>query len=1310
MSKPLQRLWEELPNVMLKDQWPLKNKLRQLQKRSRQGKLADKDYETLVERIHRSVQERELRLQSRPDIVYPENLPIIEFRSTITEAIQQHQVVIVAGETGSGKTTQLPKMCLEAGRGVAAKIGCTQPRRIAATSISRQIAKELNTEVGQTIGYKIRFSEQTSPHTLVQMMTDGILLMEIQQDRYLNAYDTIIIDEAHERSLNIDFLIGYLRQLLPKRPDLKVILSSANLDIPRFADAFNHAPIIEVSGRMYPVDVFYRPIDEDLEEEGEVTMEDAVVSSIREILDSTWQGNILAFLPGEHEIREVTGRLRSHKQHVDVMPLFGRLSASEQNRIFQNTDRRKVIVATNIAETSLTIPGIRYVIDSGLARISRYSNRSRTQRLPVEPISRSSANQRKGRAGRVQEGVCIRLYAEDAFESRKEHTEPEILRSSLSGVILKMKSLKFGDIEEFPFIDPPSSGAIREGLKELRELGALDDHQKLTPLGWDMSRLPIEPRTARMLLAARKEKALREVLVISAGISIQDPREFPLEKKEQAKQMHSLFVNRESDFITLLNIWDRYHEEWENLRSENKMRKFCKKHFLSFNRMREWRDIYNQLKMILKDLKGFELNVKQAEYRPIHVSILSGYLSQIGVKKQKNVYQMAGNKEATIFPGSGFHNRGTQWMVSSELVETSRLFARMAAHIEPDWLEPLGKSLCRRSYSEAHFDSESGSVTAYERVTLYGLTIVPKRRVYFGRINPAEATALFIREGLVDGQLRTHHKFFLHNRDLQKRITEIGAKVRRSYEYEIEAAMQDYYTERLYNICSAHDLNGLIKRKINEGETEFLFMKEEDLVPEPLNVPADQEYPDYWQVGSEQLPLKYQLNPDPEQDGVTLQVPESMLPYVQPEALDWLVPGHWEEKIYHLLKSLPKRLRKQLVPLPDRSREIVSLIQHSDSHFLDALQDVIRDHYGVMINRSDWDPERIPEHLRMKVAVIDYNKNVVASGRQIFEVLQQGQQQFQQKQAKAQTTLQLPEWDEAARRWHLKNLKGWTFDTLPRRIEVTVSNGIPLYGFPGLKADEQGVHRMLFRTRSEAEMETREGMSQLLALSLGPDVAWLERDFRDLRNFEQLYFPFGSVQQLKEQARLCLFAYLFAVPWIETQEKFEKFLYQSKAKINGLWPQFLKRLEAILLQYAETRTDIQKYLDTPSLRSQYTELHLHLSELVSSDFVKNTPYERWPRLPRYLKAMSIRAERITYHLEKDQEKSEILLPYLEERDHLSQQSDLTPEQRNHLSEFRWMLEEFRISLFAPEIKTAMPISEKRLDKQLGRITTKTEGS
>lgn len=1302
-SPHLEKLRQLNESTMLSDQGKFQKQLGRLRKQKEKNKRWYQDVQGLYDRIKASALLRKNRLEECPSMSYPLHLPILKHREELIDAIRSHQVLIIAGETGSGKTTQLPKMCVDAGRGQAAIIGCTQPRRIAATSMAQRVAEELDIELGTAVGYKIRFSEKISDKTIIQMMTDGILLTEIQRDRFLRSYDTIIIDEAHERTLNIDFLLGYLKRLLPKRPDLKLILSSANLDIPRFSESFPAAPVIEVSGQVFPVEVRYKPIDKELEEQGDVTIEDAVVQTVRGLLKNPRGGNILVFMPGEQEIKEVIGRLETPHQSIAFLPLFGRLSHRDQNRIFQNSSQRKVIVATNIAETSLTIPGVRYVIDTGLARLSRFSNRSHTLRLPVEAISRSSANQRKGRAGRVERGVCIRLYSEEDYQQRPEFTPPEILRSSLAGVILRMKYQRLGEIEDFPFIDPPSSSAVKSGIKLLKELGALDDAQELTSLGREMAQLPIEPRTSRMLLAAKEENSLREILVIAAGISIQDPREYPLEKAEQARECHSAFIDRSSDFITLLNIWNSYHRQWESLKTENKMRKFCKAHFLSFARMREWRDIHRQLMKLFNKPSDFHLKQESSDYRGIHVSILAGHLTQIAFKKEKNLYQTTANREIAVFPGSGVFNKGQPWIVASELVETSRLFARRVANIEVGWLEAIGKELCKRSYSEPSYHEKRQSVTAYEKVTLYGLVIVPRRLVHYGKINPREATELFIEKALVEGKLRTPHPFFEHNRALKESIIQKGAKLRRCYELEVNQAMREFYTERLHHIASAHDLNGLLMKKNKKEKQGFLFMREKDFSI-VFEEPSLKDFPDNWNLGDHILPLHYQFKPEENQDGVTLRIEEKRLPYLDANSLDWLIPGLWEEKILFLMKGLPKRLRKLLVPIPETAKRTAQNIKQTHSSFLEALSDHLRLHNSVSISPDEWDEERLPDYLKMRIEIEDHQHKVIAGGRDVNTLLNEGKRLLKEKSDADEASLELSQWREASNQWEIRNLSGWSFEELPQQIILETPSAIPLYGYPGLKADEEGIHRCLFQKKEEAVLATKEGIKQLLLQQLGYEMAWLERDLNDVRELEAHYKVFGNLSQLQEQSRENLYNYLFEVRWIDHKEAYEKHLALVKKRLDRLMVKFKDTLERILSQYHETQKDLDRFLRGRSLDEAYRELTTQLNLLLPPDFLKTIPYTQLQHLPRYLKAMSIRAERLAVNRLKDRGKMEKITPYINQWDALHKNRSLTEPQQSAVRELYWMLEEYKVSLFAAELRTAIPVSTKRLDRYLEKFS------
>lgn len=1306
-TSDLEHLRGLIPQAMLRDQHPLRSHLRKLQQRLQRDPSGEESFLRLLERAEASAQLRSERESLCPRIAVPDDLPIALHAEEIQAHLQSHQVLVVAGETGSGKTTQLPKLCWEAGFGRKARIACTQPRRVAATSIARQVAKELETEVGDLVGYRIRFSEKTSPRTLVQFMTDGMLLAETQRDRFLNAYDAIIVDEAHERSLNVDFLLGYLQQLLPKRPDLRVVITSASIDTRRFAEAFGNAPVVEVSGRAYPVEVQWQPLDPRAEESGERTVADAVVETVREVLDTTWEGDLLVFLPGEQEIREATERLSggSGKREVEILPLYGRLTAAEQNRVFRENSRRKVVIATNIAETSLTIPGIRYVVDSGLQRVSRYSPRQRIQRLPVELIAQSNALQRAGRAGRIAPGVCIRLYAEETFAQLREYAEPEILRSNLAGVILQMLHLKLGDpnasgverIRNFPFLDPPAVPAIKEGFRLLRELGAVDAEHRLTPRGRQMAKLPIEPTIARMLLEAHEERAMTEVLVIAAGLSIQDPREFPLEKKEQARQQHRVFVNPESDFLTLLNIWNAFHDEWEALRSENKLRKFCKAHFLSFVRMREWRDIHRQLEGILRDAKLLVRNEQPADYRAVHCCLLSGLLSQIAQKDEKSKYRTGGGKEVFVFPGSGLHGKAGPWVLAGEQVETTRLYARKVANIDVRWLESLGGDLCRKSYSNPRFDEEAGIVQADEKVTLHGLPIVPRRSMAYGRVNPAEATQLFIREGLVEERLRANLPFFRNNRKLRQRLVSEDAKVRRNREFAFDAAAEEFYTERLRNVASIHDLNRVLKQKRAEDAKDFLVMRETDLLEQAdEQQPEVEAFPDYLTVGTTRLQLHYAFAPGEERDGATLRIHDVVVPHLRAPLLDWLVPGQWEERIQHLLRALPKAQRKQFVPIPDTAKRLAALLKPDEEDFLNALSRVVHKEFGVRVAPQEWDWERVPDFLKPRIELRDNRNRMVAQGREVEQLLQERQTALKEiAQTQAQDR-QLAVLETAQAEWNLDQLSGWSCGELPERIELDSLAGIPIFAFPGFLKDENGVHRRLFATQEEAQEQTAPALRELLALAVGPDLAWLEKDLADLRDLRDALSPFGTVAECKEDIREAVHTFLFDGPWIKAEAEFQARAKAAAVKLRNLSPRVVEVVESLLLDHAATRQALHK-LALSRGKDGVAELEQHLRMLMPKRLARHVPYVRWPDLHRYLRALRIRAERMALDPVKDADKRAQLEPWPDVLRQL-QHTELSKVEQQRFDEFRWMLEELRVSVFAPEVRTAFPISAKRMER------------
>jgi ATP-dependent helicase HrpA len=1261
-------------------------------------RLAPKEIARLLGQARDSVRLREKRHKSRPIPTYPDALPITDRKDEILAAIKAHPVVIISGETGSGKSTQLPKICLEAGLGHDARIGVTQPRRVAALSIARRIAEELGVTYGRTIGSKIRFRDQTAPETCIKVMTDGMLLAETQNDPDLLEFDTLIVDEAHERSLNIDFLLGYLRLLRRKRPDLKIIITSATIDTVTFSEAFDDAPIIEVSGRMFPVEVRYWPLEELMQDRGDYDYIDAAVVSVDEILQESRQGDLLVFLPSERDIRETQERLEGRMlRGVEILPLFGRLTASEQQRVFAPGGNRRVVLATNIAETSLTIPRIRYVIDTGLARLSRYNPRTHTQRLPIEGISQSSARQREGRCGRVEDGICVRLYSEQDFLARPEYTQPEIQRANLAEVILRMIHLKLGEIEAFPFIDPPSKQAIAGGFQLLRELNALDEDRTLTRTGRDMARLPIDPTLSRMLLQAREENALSEVLVIAAAISVQDPRERPLEEQAEADQMHRQFHDKNSDFLTYLNIWKAYHDKMAST-SQNQLRRFCKAHYLSYMRMREWRDIHAQITESLRSIKGFTFNDKPAEYDAIHRSVLTGLLSSVARKTEGNVYQAARNREVMIFPGSGLFQRNQNkktddgkepdkdktptWIVSAEIVETARLFARTVARIQPDWLEELGSHLTRASYDEPYYNARSGRVLIREKLNLYGLEILT-RRVPYNRINAVEATEIFIREALVPGVVQTPHDFLERNSRLCQKLETWQSRTNssRAAGVDIEAAACNFYAQRLDDVSSLHDLNRFLKDKADD----FLLMEEQDLLGGDSRAGFDETaFPDAFDFDGEKLELNYAYRPGEDEDGLTLLVPYKLVQFVDPEVLEWLVPGLLQEKITILLRSLPKSVRKQLVPIPEKAKAIAIELKPTQPTFLASLQDHLHEQYRVTVQATDWKVDELPDHLRMRIEVQGTNNKPLASSRDL--------QQLTRRLEQHDTPAELDAWAKAAQQWEREGITAWDFGELPEQIEVTQIGGVPLYGWPSLDLNEAGVCLRLCKNRTEAVARSRKGFSGLCARALGNEMAWLHSELKDLAQFGDLY-P-GSPAELREQAFAHLERYLFHREEILPlrQQDFHNAIEHAQRLLLGLVPRFTAQIEGLL----QARRDI--LLSDLTYRGRDEDLE----RLLPDDFLAYVPHEQLNHLFRYLKAIRIRAERAKTDPGRDEEKAELIQVYQMQYEELATK-DSSRERVALLDELCWMLEDYRISVFAQELGTAQPVSPKRLDKKIEEI-------
>jgi len=1361
MAEPrIEELQKLLPQCLLSDWIRLGRRLVRLLQDRHHPDRRDELLERLLQRVHASIALREERRLNVPRLSYPPELPITPRKDEIVAAIRAHQVVVISGETGSGKTTQLPKMCLEAGLGIEAKVGCTQPRRVAALSISRRIAEELNVFWGREVGCKIRFGDQTSPQTYIKLMTDGILLAELQGDPDLAEYNAIIIDEAHERSLNIDFLLGHLKGLVQRRPDLKVIITSATIDTQAFARHFGGAPIIEVSGRLYPVAVHYQPLEAASEEREDVGYVDGAVLTAERIHHETNFGDMLIFLPGERDIRETADQLEERLSgDAEVVPLFGRLSSGDQQRVFAPSSRRKIVVATNIAETSLTIPGIRYVIDAGLARISRYNPRTRTKRLPIEPVSQSSANQRKGRAGRVQDGVCIRLYSEEDFDSRPPFTQPEIQRANLAEVILRMKAFHLGDIETFPFVQPPTPAAIATGYALLQELGALDEIRQLTRLGDDLARLPIDPTLGRMLLQSQQEHATRELLIIAAGLSIQDPRERPLEQKDAATAAHRKFNDPQSDFLSLLNIWNSVHDEWERLRTQSQRRKFCRQQFLSYVRMREWQDVYSQLHDALDDLGTPKLNESNAAYDAIHRSILAGLIGYVARFEERNSYKAAGNRMVSMFPGSALYARGEPvkkplrkgdkpppkpkanqppWIVAGEIVETSQLFARTVAAIDPQWIFQLAPHCCKVTHQNPHWSARAGNVLVEEIVTLHGLE-VQRRNVAYGNINPKDATAIFIRSALVEEQLvpsqarlgdeadadrdevriltplpekkpelAPQHRFLAHNRSIRQKIENWRTRVRHYNLADLDQVLAEFYARHIEGVSSLHELNRMLREP---GVQERLCISEADLTGgQAVGFDAD-AFPDTVPIGGQPIALAYAYAPGEEHDGVTMEIPFSLAQTASAAMVEWAVPGLRKEIIGELLRALPKGIRKELMPFAPKIVEILHGFEPSGHSFLQDLAGFIRRHYRVEIPASAWPADPLPMHLRPRIEILDHQRKSMGSGRDLAQL----QQRLKQAKTEPAPALDSAEWARAAQQWERFGLTHWTCGDLPKRVTVSEGGGLPHYAWPGLEYAEGEVNVRLSRTAELAQAASLPAVQRLVELAIQKDLAWLEKDLRALSRYDSLYAPLGDSAELRSTALEHLKRYLLpAEPLPELSQKaFDSALAAARNRLPGLAQQFMDRLGLILQLRQQVQQRIgaavvaaprsQKLSSLSQLGAPVPREHAlanELANLVPARFLERTPYERLPHLPRYLKALLIRLERATLHPAKHQERVRQLAPYLEALKQLEAQPPRTVEARHRLDTFRWMVEEYKVSLFAQEVGTAIPVSPQRLDRQL----------
>jgi ATP-dependent helicase HrpA len=1232
---------------------------------------------------------------------YTPGLPIHEHKAAILAAIQSNQTVIIAGETGCGKTTQLPQFCLEPCLGVGGRIAVTQPRRIAAIAMARRVALETHVALGDQVGYRVRFDEQAGPDTAIIFQTDGMLLTEIPHDPLLRNYQTIIIDEAHERNLNIDFLLGYLRKILPQRPDLKLIISSATIDTDEFSAAFGNAPVIKVSGRLYPVELWYRPLDQEAVESGTTSYIDAAVSLAEEIAGAGDDGDLLIFMPTEADIHETIATLRGRRlPHCTCLPLFGRLTRGEQERIFASSNARKIIVSTNIAETSLTVPGIRFVIDTGLARVNHYAPRLRTTRLPVEAISQAAADQRKGRCGRVADGVCIRLYDEKEYLSWPRFAKPEIQRSNLASVILRMAELNLGAMDDFPFIAAPEQSAVRDGYNQLTELGALDPAGHLTRLGANMAALPLDPPIARMVLAAEDAGCLREVGIIAAGLSIVDPRERPIDKKEEADAAHKKFAHTASDFLTLLKLWDAYQGEWEALKTQNALRRFCRSHFLSYTRMREWHDIHEQIRRSLESRHRHPVKphatLKEAHPDAIHHSILAGLISNVAMKRvEKEGYAAPRSREVYLFPGSVLSKKQPPWIVCHEIVETSRVFARTAGPIDPRWIEELAPGLCRTNYGEPFFEPQSGAVKTRVSVSFYGLPVVNNRLVDFNRIDHARCREVFIREALVGLQLVTHRPFLAHNRDRQAQALSLEDKLRRRGVAAGDDALQEFYHLRIGDAASGYDLERMIRSR---GNDRFLFMQESDVVV-AQSAAASEEFPDSLQIGGMNYGLKYAFNPGAENDGVTIEIPAAEAPFVPQNLLGWLVEPLWPLKIVALLRTLPKELRKRFVPLPESAARLAAVLRYQHQPFSVALRDAIREIFGIEIESALLQDSGLPSHLQMRVALTDDEGRVVSAGRLLSNVSADAYFEWPGHLLPLVRTIEK------------RDISAWTIGEIPRSVLLTPQGeGFALQGFPGLVPNKQGsVDYLLFPTAQSADAAHYEGVTRLYELAMAEKFAWLEKDLKMSPAVKLSCKPLGGSDKVIMAVAASIRQYILAIDPVvpATKDSFDRSVALRQAQLRTITTEAIGLVERSLALWGDTRRLLDKQAGQTT--KIYVDLRAQLGEdlrvLISMLHDPQLLYVRLRQLPRILAVFGLRIERAFADVGKHNQRMRELAPWVRKSATMvALRLEIAPPERPGIDQFIAMVDEYAIALFGhPNIKTLFPISEKRLEVQWQKI-------
>ncbi|WP_049355908.1 ATP-dependent RNA helicase HrpA [Haemophilus parainfluenzae] len=1282
-----QSLFSKLKDIMLVDQRRLSARIHGI------GKIKSQEAQQAVAaEIQLQIEQAQLRVEKRKSavknpIVFPESLPVSQRKAEIQKLLSEHQVIVVAGETGSGKTTQLPKMCLELGFGNLGMIGHTQPRRIAARSVAARIAEELETELGGLVGYKVRFNDQISDDTQIKLMTDGILLAEIQNDRFLNQYSCLIIDEAHERSLNNDFILGYLKQLLPRRRDLKIIITSATIDVERFSKHFNNAPIIEVSGRTYPVEVRYRPV---VEEDDQDQLQ-GILNAVDE-LQAEGRGDILIFMNGEREIRDTAEALQKQNlKHTEILPLFARLSAQEQNKIFHPSGLNRIVLATNVAETSLTVPGIKYVIDPGTARISRYSYRTKVQRLPIEPISQASANQRKGRCGRVSEGICIRLYSEEDFNSRPEFTDPEILRTNLASVILQMTALGLDDIEAFPFVDAPDKRHIQDGIKLLEELGAFEmirtkagDKRQLTAVGRQLAQLPVDPRLAKMLLTAVSQGGLHEVMIIVAALSIQDPRERPQEKQQASDEKHRRFVDKKSDFLAFFNLW-RYLQEQQKELSKNQFRRQCQKDFLNYLRIREWQDIYHQIRLTVREM-GLPINSEKAEYQQIHTALLSGLLSHIGLKEaEKQQYLGARNAHFAIFPNSVLFKKQPKWVITAELVETSKLWGRMVAEIEPEWIEPLAEHLIKKSYSEPRWSKFRGAVIADEKVTLYGVPIVAARPVNYGSIDPTGSREIFIQSALVEGDWHTKHKFFKENQRLVREVEELEHKSRRRDILVDDRTLFEFYDQRIGTEVLSQKHFDTWWKKAQQKDPELLNFERSFLINDDAEQVSKLDFPNFWHQGNLKLKLTYQFEPGTDADGVTVHIPLPLLNQVEMTGFDWQIPGLREELVIALIKSLPKSYRRNFVPAPNYAQAFLSRAVPLEKPLLDTLICELRRMTGVTVEAEHWNWEQIPSHLKMTFRVVDEN------GKKIAESMNLDELKFNLKDRVQESISAVA--DDGIEQ---SGLHIWSFADLPQCYEQK-QRGFSVKAFPAIVDEKDAVGIKLFETEFEQAVAMQQGLRRLLLLNVPSPIKYLHEKLPNKAKLGLYFTPFGRVLDLIDDCIACAVDKLIADfgGFVWDEAGFEKLRDFVRENLNEVTVDIAQKVEQILSLNHALNQRLKGKMDF-TMAFAFSDIKAQLSGLIYPGFVQKSGYDRLPDLQRYLQAVDKRIDKLSQDVNRDRaamlRMEQVQQAYQQLLAKLPKSKPISDE----VAEIRYMIEELRVSLFAQQLGTKYQVSDKRV--------------